>query len=87
MNRLRQAAQAVVKAYLAEPDKDGGYSVLTMREIDALRDALAEPEHDVAAPELLEALKAVLNQSWDGPLPDFIREKACDAISKAEGLK
>ena len=46
MNRLRQAAQAVVKAYLAEPDEDGGYSVLTMREIDALRDALAEPESE-----------------------------------------
>ena len=44
MNKLREAAQAVVKAYLAEPDEDGGYSVLTMREIDALRDALAEDE-------------------------------------------
>ena len=42
MSKLREAAQAVVKTYLAEPDEDGGYSVLTMREIDALRDALAE---------------------------------------------
>ena len=38
-----------------------------------------------AAPDLLTALRAVLNQSWDGPLPDFIREKACDALAKAEG--
>jgi hypothetical protein len=46
MTKLREAAQAVVKAYLAEPDEDGGYSVLTMREIDALREALAEDRLD-----------------------------------------
>lgn len=38
-----------------------------------------------AAPELLEALKAVLNASWDGPLPDYARKIAIAAIAKAEG--
>ena len=38
-------------------------------------------------PELLEALKIALDASWDGPMPDYAREKACAAIAKAEGVK
>jgi hypothetical protein len=38
-----------------------------------------------AAPELLEALKVALDASWDGPMPDYARDKACAAIAKATG--
>ena len=80
---LREAAQAVMVA-----ETLGQMAAA----LDALRDALADVHIEeanarliAAAPDLLTALRAVLNQSWDGPLPDFIREKACDALAKAEG--
>ena len=38
-----------------------------------------------AAPELLEALRTVLDASWNGPMPDYARDKARAAIAAAEG--
>jgi hypothetical protein len=35
----------------------------------------------------LEALKVALDASWDGPMPDYARDKACAAIAKAEEVK
>ena len=37
--------------------------------------------------ELLEALKVALDASWNGPMPDYARDKARAAIAKAEGVK
>jgi hypothetical protein len=37
--------------------------------------------------ELLEALKVALDASWNGPMPDYARDKACAAIAKAEGVQ
>ena len=37
--------------------------------------------------ELLEALKVALDASWDGPMPDYAREKASAVIAKAEEVK
>jgi hypothetical protein len=34
---------------------------------------------------LLAALELALDQSWNGPLPDGVREKCAAAISKAKG--
>jgi hypothetical protein len=42
--------------------------------------------HSVNA-ELLEALKVALDASWDGPMPNYARDKACAAIAKAEEVK
>jgi hypothetical protein len=37
--------------------------------------------------KMLEALKVALDASWDGPMPDYARDKACAAIAKAEEVK
>jgi hypothetical protein len=49
----------------------------------------AEAEKDLRKvnAELLEALKTALHASWDGPMPDYARDKACAAIANAEGVK
>jgi len=35
--------------------------------------------------DMLAALELALDQSWNGPLPDGVREKCAAAISKAKG--
>jgi hypothetical protein len=40
-----------------------------------------------AAPEMLAALEMALDQSWNGPLPDSVREKCAAVISKAKREK
>lgn len=34
---------------------------------------------------LLDALETVLDSSWDGPLPDYARNNACDVLKKVKG--
>jgi hypothetical protein len=40
-----------------------------------------------SAPEMLAALEMALDQSWNGPIPDSVREKCAAVISKAKGAK
>lgn len=49
------------------------------------QELLANARLIAAAPELLEALKTCLDQSWDGAIAAWVREKAAAAINKAEG--
>jgi hypothetical protein len=37
--------------------------------------------------KLLEALRTALDASWNGPMPDYARDEARDAIAKAEEVK
>lgn len=37
--------------------------------------------------DLLEALRTALDASWNGPMPDYARDKACAAIARAEEVK
>ena len=42
--------------------------------------------HSVNA-DLLEALRTALDASWNGPMPNYARDKACAAIARAEEVK
>ena len=37
--------------------------------------------------DLLEALRSALDASWNGPMPDYARDKACAAIARAEEVQ
>jgi hypothetical protein len=55
--------------------------------VEVARSAEAEEDLRKVNAELLEALKTALHASWDGPMSDYARDKACAAIAKAEGVK
>ena len=55
--------------------------------VEVARSAEAEKDLRKVNAELLEALKTALHASWDGPMPDYARDKACAAIANAEGVK
>ena len=100
MSKLREAAQAVIDMF---DHKSWGTTSYIPASVEALRDALAEPDEVLAedrliaaAPELLAALRDLLS-GWmyirevHGDLYgvgwDRSQEKALAAIAKAEGRK
>ena len=100
MSKLREAAQAVIDMFY---HKSWGTTSYIPASVEALRDALAEPDEVLAedrliaaAPELLAALRDLLS-GWmyirevHGDLYgvgwDRSQEKALAAIAKAEGRK
>ena len=60
------------------PDKTVAELFYAREENKRLREANAE---------LLEALRTALDASWNGPMPDYARDEARDAIAKAEEVK
>jgi hypothetical protein len=64
-----------------------GYTICWVNDDDS--DGLQDGDANLisAAPEMLAALEMALDQSWNGPLSDSVREKCAAVISKAKGAK